>query len=149
MQMLQASTMAIVAFGMSMSLVPVHNFAHAYGALFRIPHGLACAVFLPAVMESLPHLYLPRIAEYAQAFGLETANREPQQLLGDVIGKIRQMLQEVGLSLTFDDFNISPEDLPKTVAAVASDPTAVFFRLPPELIVAVGQKVIGLQAKTA
>lgn len=149
MQMLQASTMAIVAFGMSMALVPVHNFAHAYGALFRIPHGLANAVFLPVVMESLPQLYLPRIVEYAQAFGLDTGHREPAQLLGDVIQNIRQLQQDVGLPATFAEYNITAADLPRTVAAVASDPTAVFFRLPPELITAVGQKVAGLSAASA
>jgi len=31
----------------------------------------------------------------------------------------------------------------KTIDAVASDPTAVFFRLPVELITAVGEKVAG------
>ncbi|MFO7264257.1 MAG: iron-containing alcohol dehydrogenase, partial [Bacillota bacterium] len=149
MRMLQASTMAIVAFGMSLSLVPIHNFAHAYGALFRIPHGLANAVFLPVVMESLPHLYLPRIVEYAQAFGLETGHRDPQKLLDDVIQTIRQMQQEVGLPSTFTEYNITADDLPKIVAAVVSDPTAVFFRLPPELITAVGQKVAGLTAASA
>lgn len=149
MRMLQASTMAIVAFGMSLSLVPIHNFAHAYGALFRIPHGLANAVFLPVVMESMPHLYLPRIVEYAQAFGLETGHRDPQKLLDDVIQTIRQMQQEVGLPSTFTEYNITADDLPKIVAAVVSDPTAVFFRLPPELITAVGQKVAGLTAASA
>lgn len=46
MEMLQASLMGITAFSFALSAIPVHNFAHAYGVLFRIPHGLANAVFL-------------------------------------------------------------------------------------------------------
>ncbi len=40
MEMLFASLMGITAFSCALNAIPVHNFAHAYGALFRIPHGL-------------------------------------------------------------------------------------------------------------
>ncbi len=143
MQMLQASTLGIIAFGMSMALVPVHNFAHAYGALFRIPHGLANAVFLPVVMESLPQLYLPKIADLAEALRLDAKAKAPEQVLGEVVQKIRALQQQVGLPSTFAEFNITADDLIKTIDAVANDPTAVFFRLPVELITAVGEKVAG------
>ncbi|MFP3360289.1 iron-containing alcohol dehydrogenase, partial [Planococcus sp. SIMBA_143] len=78
MEMLQASMMGITAFSFALNAIPVHNFAHAYGALFRIPHGLANAVFLPVVMEVLPDLYLPKSKELAEALHLKTSGKEKQ-----------------------------------------------------------------------
>lgn len=146
MQLLQASTMAITAFSFALSAIPVHNFAHAYGALFRIPHGLANAVFLPHVMELLPQLYLPKIASLAEALGLDVRNKSPELVHVEVVQKVRDLLKEVGLPNDFHEFTITREGLEQTVRAVAADPAGVFFRLPPDLIRAVGERVSGIAA---
>ncbi|MCA0170696.1 iron-containing alcohol dehydrogenase [Bacillus sp. RAR_GA_16] len=145
MEMLQASMMSITAFSFALNAIPVHNFAHAYGALFRIPHGLANAVFLPVVMASLPDLYLPKIKELAEALHLETSGKEKQVLLKEVIAKIQDMQQNIGLPANFKDYSIPPEALDATVAAVKMDPAALNYPLPPELIKAVGEQVIHAQ----
>ncbi|WP_226654196.1 iron-containing alcohol dehydrogenase [Pseudalkalibacillus hwajinpoensis] len=145
MEMLQASMMGITAFSFALNAIPVHNFAHAYGALFRIPHGLANAVFLPVVMASLPDLYLPKIKELAEALHLETTGKEKQSLLTEVISKIQDMQQDIGLPANFKDYSIPPEALDATVAAVKMDPAALNYPLPPELIKAVGERVIHAQ----
>lgn len=145
MEMLQASMMGITAFSFALNAIPVHNFAHAYGALFRIPHGLANAVFLPVVMASLPDLYLPKIKELAEALHLETSGKEKQVLLKEVIAKIQDMQQDIGLPANFKDYSIPPEALDATVAAVKMDPAALNYPLPPELIKAVGEQVIHAQ----
>ena len=142
MGMLQASMMGITAFSFALNAIPVHNFAHAYGALFRIPHGLANAVFLPVVMEVLPDLYLPKSKELAEALHLETSGKEKQTLLTAVIEKIRNMQQDIGLPANFKDYSIPPEALEATVAAVKMDPAALNYPLQPELIKAVGERVI-------
>ncbi|TLS36222.1 iron-containing alcohol dehydrogenase [Pseudalkalibacillus caeni] len=147
MEMLQASLMGITAFSFALNAIPVHNFAHAYGALFRIPHGLANAVFLPVVMESIPQLYLPKIKELAQALSVENEGN-PEEVLSAVVEKIRALQQQVGLPADFESFHLSGEDLDRTVAAVASDPAAVAFPMPAELIRAVGERVVPLKVKS-
>ncbi|MFS1519354.1 iron-containing alcohol dehydrogenase [Bacillus sp. SCS-151] len=149
LEMLQASTMGITAFSYSLNAIPVHNLAHAYGALFRIPHGLANAVFLPIVIESLPDLYLPKIVEFAQALQIETAGKDRQVLLKEVVQKIRDLQMKVGLPADFADYGIEEDYLEAAGMAVAMDPAALTFSIPPEIIEQIGLKVIGARTNVS
>ncbi len=142
LQMLQASLMGITAFSYALGPIPVHNFAHAYGAMFRIPHGLANSVFLPVVMEHLPDLYLPRIHDLGEALRLDVEGKSPQDTLNVVIEKIKDMQQRVGLPADFSDRGIPEDAIEKTVAAVQNDPAGFAFPLSEEVILSVGKKVI-------
>lgn len=145
MQMLQASTMGITAFSFALNAIPVHNLAHAFGALYRIPHGLANAVFLPHVIEMIPDLYLPKIGLLAQALNLDTREKEPEALLTEVVDKIRRLQQEVGLPSDFSEFDIPEDSLATTIAAVQADPAAMNFPLPAPLIEAISSRVANLK----
>jgi len=147
MDLLQASLMGITAFSFALNAIPVHNMAHAYGALFRIPHGLANAVFLPVVMELVPDLYLPKAAELAQALNVDVKGDTPQTALAKVIGKIKLLQYKVGLPADFKQFNITEEALQLAIPAVMKDPAALSFPMPKELIAAIGQKVVPLTVK--
>jgi alcohol dehydrogenase class IV len=147
MDLLQASLMGITAFSFTLNSIPVHNMAHAYGALFRIPHGLANAVFLPVVMELIPQLYLPKAFELAQALNIEVNDDTPEKVLTKVIGKIRLLQQSVGLPSDFKQYNISEEALTATIPAVMKDPAAQSFPISPELIAKIGQKVVPVSVK--
>jgi alcohol dehydrogenase class IV len=142
MEMLQASLMGITAFSYALNAIPVHNLAHAYGALFRIPHGLANAVFLPVVMEHIPDLYLPKAKVLAEALAINTADKDNKTLLYKSIEKIRHIRELTGLPEDFSHYEISEEALKKSTTAVASDPAAVSFPMPAELIQAIGQRVV-------
>lgn len=141
MEMLQASTMGITAFSFALNAIPVHNLAHAYGALFRIPHGLANAVFLPHVIELVQDLYLPKIEALAQALNLDTRDKTPQTLLMDTVAKIRSLQADVGLPSDFASYDIPEDSLEMTIAAVQSDPAAMNFPLPAPLIEAIAHRV--------
>ncbi len=147
MDLLQASLMGITAFSFALNAIPVHNMAHAYGALFRIPHGLANAVFLPVVMEMVPDLYLPKASELAQALNVDVKGDTPQTALAKVIGKIKLLQYKVGLPADFKQFNITEEALQLAIPAVMKDPAALSFPMPKELIAAIGQKVVPLTVK--
>ncbi len=147
MDLLHASLMGITAFSFALNAIPVHNMAHAYGALFRIPHGLANAVFLPVVMELVPDLYLPKAAQLAQALNVDVKGDSPQTALAKVIGKIRLLKHKVGLPADFKQFNITEEALQLAIPAVMKDPAALSFPMPKELIAAIGQKVVPLPVK--
>lgn len=147
MDLLHASLMGITSFSFALNAIPVHNMAHAYGALFRIPHGLANAVFLPVVMELIPRLYLPKVAELAQALDVDVKGDEPEAALAKVIEKIRVLQHKVGLPTDFQDYKISEEALQLTIPAVMKDPAALNFPMSPELIAAIGQKVVPVTVK--
>jgi alcohol dehydrogenase class IV len=144
-EMLQASLMGITAFSFALNAIPVHNFAHAYGALFRIPHGLANAVFLPVVMESIPNLYLPKVRELAEALRVKVApDDDPTGILAKTVEKIRLLQVKTGLPQDFVQYGLTEEDIKRSILAVSSDPAAVNFPMPKELIAAVGQRVVPL-----
>ncbi|MFB5195787.1 iron-containing alcohol dehydrogenase [Neobacillus sp. KR4-4] len=147
MDLLQASLMGITAFSFALNAIPVHNMAHAYGALFRIPHGLANAVFLSVVMELVPDLYLSKAAELAQALNVDVKGDTPQTALAKVIGKIKLLQYKVGLPADFKQFNITEEALRLAIPAVMKDPAALSFPMSKELIAAIGQKVVPLTVK--
>ncbi|MFS0777973.1 iron-containing alcohol dehydrogenase [Neobacillus sp. 3P2-tot-E-2] len=147
MDLLQASLMGITAFSFALNAIPVHNMAHAYGALFRIPHGLANAVFLPVVMEMVPALYLPKVKELAEALDVEAKGDTAEMALAKVVEKIRLLQHKVGLPADFKQYNISEENLAQTVPAVMKDPAALSFPMPKELIAAIGQRVVPIGVK--
>jgi len=141
--LLLASTMAITAFSFALSAIPVHNFAHAFGARFGIPHGMANAVFLTEVMRFLPALYLPRAAELAGAFSLPVQGWSGDEVLTRIIEHLRGLRAKVGLPRTFAHYGITPEKLAAVVPAVIGDPAGVFFRLSPEVVTAVSNAACG------
>jgi alcohol dehydrogenase class IV len=147
MDLLQASLMGITAFSFALNAIPVHNMAHAYGALFRIPHGLANAVFLPVVMEMVPALYLPKVNELASALDIEVKGDSPETALAKVVEKIRLVQQKVGLPADFKQYNITEENMALTIPAVMKDPAALSFPMPKELIAAIGHRVVPLGVK--
>ncbi len=100
------SLMGGMAFANS-SLGAVHGLAHPIGAQYDVPHGVACALLLPYVMEyNLP----VRTAEYAQiaeAMGQDTAKagseedaaRMAVKAVKDMIAQLQlpQHLRDVGI----------------------------------------------------
>lgn len=144
--MLIASCMAISAFSVALNAIPVHNMAHAYGAKWGIPHGLANAVLLPNVMAALPDFYKPRAQGFAKELGIASVPDDPQAALDAVIAFIRDLRAEVDLPETFGEFNIAPDALPQMVKLVQSDPSGILFRLPDAVINRVGQEVAGVAA---
>lgn len=142
--MLMASTMAISAFSLAITAIPVHNLAHAFGAKFGIPHGLANAVLLPNVMAALPGFYLHKISGFAEALGIGERGEQPEDSLDRVVSFIRELRARVGLPDTFAEFGLKRESLAQMVLAVQSDPTSLTFRIPAEIITKITKEVAGL-----
>jgi alcohol dehydrogenase class IV len=132
--MLQASTMACSAFSNALNAAPVHNCAHAFGALYHIPHGDANAVLLPIVMEALPEFYVPQAERLATPLGLDARGNTGELLLSDVIERIIALQGEIGCPADFSAYDIPPEDVGRIVAAMAADPAAMFYPIPVEAI---------------
>ncbi len=83
--LMMGSLLAGMAFGNS-DVGAVHCIAESIGALYDIPHGVANAVFLPAVMEFNLPLSVGRYAELARRAGIE----EPDEALA-----ARQLIQQI------------------------------------------------------
>ncbi|SEN42930.1 Alcohol dehydrogenase, class IV [Lihuaxuella thermophila] len=143
-QMLIASSMAIAAFTLSMAVIPVHNFAHVFGAKFGIPHGLANAVLLPNVMAGLPDLYLPRIQDFVRLLGIAVPSQDAEACLSRFVQFIRDFRKNVGLPDTFAEFKLNGDQLQGLVSRVQTDPAGIAYRIPEQVIVKVIKEVSGL-----
>jgi len=108
--MLLASTMAAMAFN-STRLGLVHAFAMPLGSRLHIPHGLANAIMLPAVMRfNLPG-NLSKFMRIAQIFG------ERVEVLGEraaaerSVISIEQLKADVGITAKLGDFGMTEADI--------------------------------------
>ncbi|NCF16637.1 MAG: iron-containing alcohol dehydrogenase [Haliea sp.] len=142
-QMLNASCMAVNGYLAALNATPVHNCSHAFGAMYHVPHGDANGVFLPIVMETLPELYIPHAERLAQALNMPASDKTGADLLEDVIAKVRDIQQRVNCATDLSRWNVTADNMEAIVTAVATDPVAVFFPIPPEKIQEITLKAIG------
>lgn len=140
MNLLTASCMAIVSYS-GLGANPVHNCAHALGAMYDIPHGLACAVLLPIVMETLPEVYLPKINVLADALGIKE-KATPDELHQMTVAKIRALQNETDLPTNFLQFGPKPEQMQQAITNVLTDPAGLVFKIPLERLIRILSKAL-------
>ncbi len=120
--MLIASTLAGLCFGNVMTGA-VHATAHALGAHYGIPHGLANAIMLPVVMTSNIEAAPQRYAMIADAMGISVHGLSDVDTAMAAVEAVQALKKDIGLTETLRDFNV-PNDagkLQETVELAASD----------------------------
>jgi len=142
-RMLTASCLAIDGYVASLNASPVHNCAHAFGALYHIPHGDANGVFLPIVFESLGEMYIPHAQRLARSLNMGDSGRTGADLMADVVARIRDIQAEIGCATDLSRWNVRAADMAQIIAAVSSDPLAMFYPIPVEKIEEITLKAIG------
>jgi alcohol dehydrogenase class IV len=140
--MLQASSMAIDAFVGALNAVPVHNCAHAFGALYHIPHGDANSVLLPVCLEVLREYYLPNATRLARALNVPVTCDDSEQVMDAVLARMKALQCATGAPEDFKKYQIPESDFEKIARAIATDAFAVFLPIPPEKIAEIVAKVI-------
>ena len=66
-----------------------HGFAAAVGGLFDVPHGLACAIFLPHVLKANEAVIRQDIARLARTCGEAAAEADPVTWLGEQVTRLQ------------------------------------------------------------
>ncbi|MBE0511927.1 iron-containing alcohol dehydrogenase [Candidatus Bathyarchaeota archaeon] len=102
-----ASTIAGLAFSNSQVGV-AHAMGHSFGAVFKIPHGRATAVFLPYSIEFGVKEAGERYAEIAKAIGIEAESVEAA--VKKLVDAIRDLMEKIGEPLTVKEMGIKWED---------------------------------------
>jgi alcohol dehydrogenase class IV len=142
-QMLAAACMAVNGYLAAFNATPVHNFAHAFGAMYHIPHGDANAALLPIVMESLVDFYAPNAERLARALNMPDTGSSGVDRVHEVIARIRALQQEIGCATDFKRWQVTAQDMEQIIMAVSTDPVAIMYPLTPEKIQEIALKVIG------
>jgi lactaldehyde reductase len=101
----------------------VHATAHALGAHYHVPHGLANAIMLPIVMEFNAEEAADRYLMIADAMGLSVSATDASEAARAAVQAVRDLKSKIGLTETLKDFNVpaEKESLMPTVELAAGD----------------------------
>ena len=99
-----------------------HSMAHTLGAVYDTPHGVACAMMLPIVMEFNQEYTGEKFKAIAEAFGVDTSSMSKEEYRKAAIDAVRQLSVDVGIPTKLD--KLTEEDLPFLCQSAAADACA-------------------------
>lgn len=74
-----------------------HSMAHTLGAVYDTPHGVACAMMLPIVMEYNAECSGDKYKSIAEAMGVDTAGMDQTAYRKAAVDAVRALSQDVGI----------------------------------------------------
>ncbi|KRL22154.1 1-propanol dehydrogenase PduQ [Lentilactobacillus kisonensis] len=119
----EASCAAGIAFN-NAGLGICHSLAHQLGANFHVPHGLACAMLLPHVVEYNASHSETALHKYGAAIkktGLVSQGMSDRIAVQRIAAKIRQMMVQMDCPQTLRAFGIDPAEAEKKTDVVVAD----------------------------
>ncbi len=75
----------------------VHSMAHTLGAVYDTPHGVACAMMLPIVMEFNAEYTGEKFKAIAEAMGVDTTGMDAAAYRKAAVDAVRQLSIDVGI----------------------------------------------------
>lgn len=99
----------------------VHGMAHTLSAFYDTPHGVACALLLPYVLEFNASTIGPKCAEIAKALGVDVAGMSAQQYEKAAVDAVRRLSRDVGIPQTLDKIGVREEDIPELAKSAFAD----------------------------
>jgi len=103
-----------------------HSIGHTLGAMFHVPHGNACAVALPEIMEFVAEKTPAGIRRVGMAMGLKTDDSvSPIEAGIKVRDAIRALNKEIGIK-TLKQLNIGESALPEIATRGVTEGPAMF-----------------------
>ena len=99
-----------------------HSMAHTLGAVYDTPHGVACAMMLPIVMEFNQEYTGEKYKAIAEAFGVDTTGMDQATYRKAAIDAVQQLSIDVGIPTKLE--KLKEEDLPFLCESAAADACA-------------------------
>ena len=99
-----------------------HSMAHTLGAVYDTPHGVACAMMLPIVMEFNQEYTGEKFKDIAEAFDVDTTGMSPEEYRKAAIDAVQKLSVDVGIPTKLE--KLREEDLPFLCESAAADACA-------------------------
>lgn len=109
------ATMAGVALA-NARLGAVHGFSHPVGSLCDLPHGMVCAILLPAVMEYNLDVAQAKYARLARALGVATEGTPDQDAALELVSFVRELNARLGIRAKLGDVGLRSDLIDEIVA---------------------------------
>ncbi|MGM9593965.1 MAG: lactaldehyde reductase [Candidatus Onthomonas sp.] len=99
-----------------------HSMAHTLGAVYDTPHGVACAMMLPLVMEFNQEATGDKYKNIAEAMGVDTTGMSVEEYRKAAIDAVKQLSADVGIPTKLPA--MKEEDLDFLAQSAAADACA-------------------------
>jgi len=99
-----------------------HSMAHTLGAVYDTPHGVACAMMLPIVMDFNQEYTGEKFKAIAEAFGVDTTGMDQAAYRKAAIDAVQQLSVDVGIPTKLE--KLQEADLPFLCESAAADACA-------------------------
>ena len=99
-----------------------HSMAHTLGAVYDTPHGVACAMMLPIVMDFNKENTGEKYKAIAEAFGVDTTGMDVDTYRQAAIDAVQQLSVDVGIPTKLE--KLAEEDLAFLCESAAADACA-------------------------
>ena len=96
-----------------------HSMAHTLGAVYDTPHGVACAMMLPIVMEYNADCTGEKLKAVAEAMGVDTTGMTQAEYRKAAVDAVRQLSVDVGIPTKLEA--LKEEDLPFLAESAYND----------------------------
>lgn len=96
-----------------------HSMAHTLGAVYDTPHGVACAMMLPIVMEYNAECTGEKYKAIAEAMGVDTTGMDQATYRRAAVDAVRQLSVDVGIPTKLEA--LKEEDLPFLAESAYND----------------------------
>lgn len=96
-----------------------HSMAHTLGAVYDTPHGVACAMMLPIVMEYNADCTGEKLKNVAEAMGVDTTGMTQDEYRKAAVDAVRQLSIDVGIPTKLEA--LKEEDLPFLAESAYND----------------------------
>ena len=104
---------------MAVGLGIAHSMAHTLGAVYDTPHGVACAMMLPIVMEFNAEYTGEKFKAIAEALGVDTEGMDQAAYRKAAVDAVRQLSIDVGIPTKLE--KLKEEDLDFLAQSAAAD----------------------------
>src|SRR5262245_1986285 len=98
-----------------------HIFGHQIGARWDVPHGITSCITIPHCMRFLAPQTLDRQVLIAQAFGLKTDGRKPEEVAAEAARTVEGFIDSFGVPRRLRDVGAKENELPVVAHAVIEE----------------------------
>lgn len=100
----------------------VHSIAHTIGGYYHVPHGLACAIILPHLLDWYGASIYKPLSELANAVGIKGVNEEA--MAKEFINRVKEMNKIMNIPTQIEQ--IQEADIPEMVAKSLSEANPLY-----------------------
>jgi len=94
----------------------IHAFSNAIGGMWRVPHGFACSVTIPYILDSLTKTTSKsRLNKLAQALCINTRRLTKDEVTEKIVQATKKLNEDVKSPTSLKNFGAKKEDIPEMV----------------------------------